>query len=98
MIHLKFYPDFFCYSLWLLYDDGSVENIAPIDIPISNELRKDILLWEEEYDSIYNGDYPPNSNFKSKLDENMFFTKGIDLYNRLKIELPSEYEISIGWQ
>ncbi|TCT18673.1 hypothetical protein EDC51_101397 [Bibersteinia trehalosi] len=96
MINLKFYPDFFCYSLWVLYDDGNVENIDPTNLPISNELKNDISTWGDKYNAIYD-DYPPNSNFKSKKDETEFFIQGACLYNRLITELPSKYKVSIGW-
>lgn len=98
MIKLRFFPDFFCYSLWRVYDDGSVDNISPDDIPISYKLKLDIALWEKEYDSIFNADYPVESKFNSKQEEYEFFKKGYELYYRLLRELPKEYNIDIGWK
>lgn len=92
---LRLTPDFFCYSLWGIYDDGSVDNINPNLLPISQELKDKLDYWERQYDSIFDADYPPNSKFLEK-DKNKFLEMGEDIYLNLKIELSNndiEYRI-----
>lgn len=95
---IKIFSRFFCYSLWRIYDDGSIDNISPNDIPISSKLKLDITSWESEYDSIFNDDYPVEPKFNSKQEEDNFFKKGYELYYRLLSELPKEYSVDIGWK
>ncbi|WP_386698370.1 hypothetical protein [Lonepinella sp. MS14436] len=89
----RFFPEFFCYSIWLVNEDGTVENISANELPITSSLKKEIEDWEREYDSIYNDDYPLESDFRSIYDKISFQKKGDILFKRLQEELPKDFEI-----
>lgn len=85
---IKLYCDFFCYSLWIISDDGGVENVSPESLKLSNKLKQKLKTWEEKYDSIFNEEYPPDSKFTTVEEKYQFIELGKEIYNELKKELP----------
>ncbi|MDI2111774.1 hypothetical protein [Commensalibacter nepenthis] len=84
--------DYFCYPLWINDDDDS-GNIDPDTLPISDALKKELMDWSDEYDGILNMDDPASSGFKSSEDKAAFIQEGYRLYERLQVELGSDYEV-----
>ncbi|MDG2944694.1 hypothetical protein [Exercitatus varius] len=86
---IKFFPEFSCYSLWVVTEFG-VDNIDPNELPLSDNLKTDIKKWEDEYESIYNPNNPAESGFESSKAEAEFWNTGEKLFKRLKTELPDD--------
>ncbi|PJG85312.1 hypothetical protein [Conservatibacter flavescens] len=82
-MYYKFMPDFFCYCLWRVNEDGSIDNINTKTLNISPSLQHDIKDWEDWYDGIFNQHYPPASNFSSIKEEKVFWETGDKLLERL---------------
>lgn len=83
-----------CYPLW--DDDWNGENnpnINPYDLDISDSLAEEFLKWAEEWDSIFNHNAPHSSAFSTKEQEIAFYSKGLELSQRLQEELGDKYLI-----
>ena len=89
MIELRLFPDYFCYCLWAVDSDGSLNNISGESLSLSTELLNALRTWENQYESTLNVDYPPDSAFASSDDEKRFWQQGQTLYLQLKNELPA---------
>ena len=59
-------------------------------MPISQELKQDLLTWAATYDNTLNHEDPLNSGFRSEEDEQKFRENGIQLHQRLQKELGEE--------
>jgi hypothetical protein len=64
---IKLMADYGCFPLW--WASGEVGNIDPNDLPLSPELRQLLADWARAFDQTLNQDYPPDSGFKSEVDE-----------------------------
>ncbi len=84
--------DYGCYPLWET-SPNLYGNINPDDLPISEDLKKELLEWADEYDSILNWSDPASSVFPSKAAEDAFRKKGYELGERLKTELGKEFSV-----
>lgn len=60
-------------------------------LPISEELKCAIRLWDEEYQATFNTDYPPDSGFSSTASEQAHQIRGKELARRLQNELGDKY-------
>jgi hypothetical protein len=89
---LKIMPEYQCFPLWLK-GDGIFENISPDDLPISNALKIRLTNWQNKFDSTLNHDYPPESGFKSLVEEDLFEEEGRKIWTQILEELHSEYDI-----
>lgn len=90
---IRFYSEFFCYSTWLVNDNGDIDNISPYSLPISYELSHRIEKWEDRYQSIYNDLDPVSSSFKTKKEEKIFLKEGHLLAKQLQKELLGKYDL-----
>ncbi|MEL4382062.1 hypothetical protein [Shewanella algae] len=88
---LKLLPDYECYALW---DVDSLDNLDSRKLSISDELKEKISKWEELYDSTLNNHDPSQSGFSNLDEEKEFDLEGRDIWEKLKLELGAEYEIS----
>ena len=90
---LRLMPDYECFPLW---EDGEeVGNIDPTTLPISAALQSALFDWAARYDATLNHDYPPESGFQSKADEQKFVEDAEALLNRLRTELGEDYVIRL---
>lgn len=94
MIKIKLMPDYHCYPLWE-DSDNNFENIDPYSLPISKILANDLIQWAKEYDTTLDIDDPLSSGFKNTEEELSFRHKGENLFERLKLELGSQYSITL---
>lgn len=92
MKKIKLMADYECCPLWgtTVEDFG---DINPDTLPISDTLKRELMEWAKWFDGIFNDDDPANSGFESLEDETAFIKQGDNLYERLQIELGSDYEI-----
>lgn len=99
-IIIKLMPEYGAGSLWMSLDGGifdvyDVDEITDI-VPLSEELRKALVAWDERFQTTLNDEYPPDSKFPTSEDEAKFVAEGWELTRRLKNEVPAgtvvEYE------
>lgn len=86
--------DYYCYPLWHAGGD-EVGNIDPRELPISRVLANELISWSDIYDGTLNMSDPTGSGFKSKDDDINFKKAGEALYQKLKVELGCDYDVSI---
>jgi hypothetical protein len=87
---VKLMADYGCFALW---DEDSVDNISPDELPISNSLRFRVHRWEEEFDATLNTQDPASSGFSSEAELRRFDQEGFDLCQCLRHELGIEYAV-----
>ncbi len=90
--HIKVMADYFCFPLW---EDSPIEvgNIDPNDLPISQELKADLMAWARTLDEDFNEDDPGNSRNISEEERWAFSDKGYCLARRLREELGEDFPI-----
>jgi hypothetical protein len=83
------------YLAWPVFcpDVASMGHVNVEDLPISEELKIEILLWDEEYQATYNSAYPPDSGFESTIHKAAHSRKGAELAERLQDELGEGYAV-----
>lgn len=65
MKELKLMTEYQCSPLWLKVKDGSFENISIDSLGLNENLKNEILEWDEKFQSTLNLEDPLNSGFKS---------------------------------
>lgn len=63
------------------------------DLKISNELRIEINELNEIFQSIFNEDYPPNSGFASKEEDDIFTKRLLLSAQNLRKEIAPNYDL-----
>jgi len=89
---IKIMPDYDCFPLWKI-GNKSVENIAPQQLPISDNLKSLILSWQRKFDLTLNRKDPLESGFRTHLEEKLFEDEGIIIWKQMKIELGDLYDV-----
>ncbi|APU13378.1 hypothetical protein UA74_06525 [Actinoalloteichus fjordicus] len=83
---------FFEGPLFYLDGDGDWMNHSPKqagkDLRLSAELISDITTWDDEYQAIYDDNYPPDSRFPTPATKAAWIEKGRQLAVRIKQESP----------
>ena len=92
---VRLMPDYHCFPLWE-GSPGSVGNIDPRTLPISNDLASDLLEWSAVYNTTLNMDDPLSSGFPSEIEEARFKKMGYKLGERLQHELENEWIVDIN--
>lgn len=87
-------PDYQCFPLWEI-GENIYDNIDPNDLPISQELKRDLYAWADTYESFLNLEDPLNSRFVSEEEEKQFETDGENLQKRLQEELGENFKIDL---
>ena len=85
--------DYECFPVWCT-DSDNLGNVDPNQLPISQELKRDLFAWADTYDNTLNYEDPSNSGFRSEEDEQKFRENGIQLYQRLQKELGKEFKVT----
>jgi hypothetical protein len=91
---IKLMADYQCYPLWEA-SPGQVGNIDPDTLPLSCDLKTVLLQWAHAYDLTLNHDDPVLSGFRTHEDEIVFKKRGIELGERLRSELGSEFDVKV---
>ena len=95
MYKLKFAFEYGCYPVWQQCKDG-LDNLETNSLPISKELKQAISALDDQYQDTFNENYPPDSKFKTEQEEKFFIRKRLELFKRLKAELPNKFTIKLG--
>src|SRR5665647_1515482 len=62
-------------------------------LPISIDLRADLLAWSDRFDATLDQDYPPDSGFATPEEEQQFVADGAALAARLVDELGTDWQV-----
>ena len=89
---IKIMADYHCFPLWEASDD-EIGNIDPSSLPLSQQLRDDLITWAQLYDQTLNLEDPMNSGFASSRAEDDFKAAGRDLAKRMRTELGGAYRV-----
>ncbi|BFR47200.1 hypothetical protein RVX_R02610 [Nitratidesulfovibrio sp. HK-II] len=99
-IRIKFMPEWCTWPIWKLEDtpNGIYEPIAPASLPISANLKHDIMKFDRIYQAMLDQRYPPDSGF-SDAQANTTLDLAIhqecfSLYKRLEEELKDTHEVT----
>jgi hypothetical protein len=89
-IRIKLWADYGSYPLWGV---DEIDNIAPEELPLTQETIQRLNAWQDTYDQTLNQEYPPLSNFPNQQAEMDFQQEGISLWKQLRLELAPDYEV-----
>lgn len=92
---IKLDAEYFCYPLWEKTPGRDPGEIDPNDLPLSDDLKRDIIKWSMVYDSSFNSDYPPDSAFDSPDTDIWFEQEKKRILRELKRELGPEFKVII---
>ena len=87
---IKLMADYRCHPLW---DEQSGKNIDPNNLPISDLLKKELIVWSEVYDQKLKWDDPISSGFQSAEDVTTFVKDGRSLCQKLTQELGEKFTV-----
>lgn len=97
---IKFMPEWCTWPIWELEDapNGVYEPIDPGSLPISADLKHDIMKFDRIYQAMLDQRYPPDSGF-SDVQANATLSLAIHqecfaLYQRLEEELKDTHEVT----
>jgi hypothetical protein len=93
MRKIKQMADYFRYPMWET-TSGEYGDISPESLPISDDLRKAIIVWASTYDVILDMNNPSEAGFKTQEDVNQFRSAGYSLTDRLQKELEPKYIVT----
>ncbi len=95
MKQIKLLPDYGCPPLWWLNGgpNGEPNEIDPQTLPLKAKTQARLHQWAETYNAILNLADPIASAFPSVEAENRFEREGIMLWQKLRHELATEYEV-----
>jgi len=88
---LKLMPDYQCHPLWKA--GGEIGKVSPDELPLANDLRAALRVWASVYDKTLNQEYPPDSGFASRAEEEAFEVEGWRLWRELKTQLGPGYKV-----
>jgi hypothetical protein len=89
---IKIMPDYQCFPLWRI-DDTGVENLNPVELPITENLKTMLLDWKKKYDDTLNMSDPISSGFKTDFEENNFEEQGLRIWQQMLAEIENLYQI-----
>lgn len=92
MQKIKLMTDYNCHPLWW-YDSEKVGNINPEMLPLSPEIIARLHAFAEAKDARLDWDYPPNTPPLTAAEIEMIEQEGVSLWQELKSELKSQYEV-----
>jgi len=83
---LKLMADYDSFPLWNA-SPNEFGNIDPERLPISTQLKADLMGWAETFNNTLDRDDPLNSGFANPGEEQVFKMMGSSLAERLQAEL-----------
>jgi hypothetical protein len=83
---IKLMADYNSHPLWEA-TPGVVGNVDPDDLPLSEDLRKILRRWADDYDTTLNLSDPASAGFANAEAEAAFKKRGYELAERLRGEL-----------
>jgi hypothetical protein len=91
---IKLMADYQCYPLWGVPPD-ELGDINPDTLPISQNLKMQLIKWAQTFDATLNMNDPASSGFLSDQEEVEFKKIGHELGERLQNELGSEFDVKV---
>jgi hypothetical protein len=91
---IKLMADYDSFPLWNQSDDFPGSNIDPGELPLSDETKRVLLKWADDFDRTLNRGDPAKSGFPSVNAAQQFRHRGAQLWRLLEHELGAGYEIS----
>ncbi len=86
--------DYECFPLWEA-SPGAAGDVDPDTLPISRELKAQLMAWAQSYDRTLNRDDPASSGFQDANAEAEFRRIGNELADRLRSELGPDYSVTL---
>ena len=77
-----------------LRDVDEDDDIDPEELPISDDLMKDLDRWAEAYDATLNQEYPPDRSGLSTETKRSLHENGLRLQAELQKQLGDDYHVS----
>ncbi len=74
-------------------DSDQMGHVDIGDLPLSRSLGDKIKLWDDEYQSTFNDEYPPDSGFCSAQEKIRHVNEGRGLAQEMQAELGHSYNI-----
>jgi hypothetical protein len=74
-------------------ETGSVDNPEPAQLGLSAGLADELVKWADEYDAIFNEEYPPDTAWPSEAAERDWVARGRSLAVRIATELGGAVEV-----
>ncbi len=87
------FADWKCWPTWTVDASGGTDNRAPRDLGLSDTLSAELIAWSEDYDAIFDEEYPPDSKFPSLQAEQEWTERGRQLATRVSQELGPDIEV-----
>lgn len=78
---IRFMPEWQCWPTW---DHDAGEPIDPGELGLPPELVARLLAWDDQFQSIFNADYPPDSAFPTPAAEAAWRAEGDVLIDALR--------------
>lgn len=91
MRKLRLAVEFITEPVWEIFPDGGVDEIDPKELPISDELKRDLCAWAAQLHATYDSNYPTDSHFSTQAEEDEFCEQGPRLWKRLQQELNEDF-------
>jgi hypothetical protein len=89
---IKLHADYYSFPVWWVESD-TVVCFDPSQLPITSELLKRLMNWQDQYDSTLNMNDPIESGFENDIEEELFESEGLSLWAELREELLGEYDV-----
>ena len=80
MSYLKLSPEYGCSPLWNSLDGKIYSNLDIDSSPFDEVLKSRLFDWAKNFETTLNQDYPPDSGFKTIVDEQAFETNGATIW------------------
>lgn len=87
---IKIMPDYGCFPIWILDNNGMFENFNPTELSISLNLLSKLENWRIQFELTLDRSDPRNSGFGSDEQITEFENAGLNIWELLLLELPKD--------
>jgi len=94
MDEIKIMPEYECSPIWISKNGQVFENVAIKFFNLNDELKKEVINWDNLYQSTLDSDYPPDSGFKNVKEEETFEKLGIVVWKKINEVYKSSYKVT----
>lgn len=93
MINLRLVLEYLASPIFC-YDVDQMGHLEIDDLEISDDLKRQLKVWDKEFQDTFNDDYPPDSGFSSRQQLQRHIQQGYKLVTKLQLELGESYKIN----
>lgn len=98
MIELRLEHDWYCTPAWWNVRDGElVGEVDREDLPVSDNLWAQLMLWSGRMDATMNRQDPRDAGFKTEKELNQWIAEGFELWLRPRKELGPGYRVEYNF-